>query len=68
MRSDDVNGGDPGNADDGPIERVPMRFTTEDIDVSSVIIPRGIAVDIGLGAVDRMEVRSRSMRCCADSR
>ncbi|MGK5522980.1 cytochrome P450 family protein [Micromonospora sp. URMC 107] len=38
---------------DGPIERVPMRFTTEDVEIAGVTIPEGSAVNIVLGAADR---------------
>ena len=38
---------------DGPIERVPMRFTTDDVDIAGVTIPQGSAVNIVLGAADR---------------
>jgi cytochrome P450 len=38
---------------DGPIERVPWRFTTEDVDLGTVTIPRGSAVNVVLGSADR---------------
>lgn len=42
---------------DGPIERVPMRFTTEDIEIAGVTIPEGSAVNIVLAAADRDPTR-----------
>ncbi len=38
---------------DGPIERVPMRFTSEDIEIAGTTIPAGSAVNIVLGSADR---------------
>jgi cytochrome P450 len=38
---------------DGPIERVPWRFTTEDVELDGVTIPKGSAVNVVLGAADR---------------
>jgi cytochrome P450 len=38
---------------DGPIERVPWRFTTEDVQVGEVTIPKGSAVNVVLGSADR---------------
>jgi cytochrome P450 len=38
---------------DGPIERVPWRFTTEDVEVGEVTIPKGSAVNVVLGSADR---------------
>ncbi|MBV2156615.1 cytochrome P450 [Kitasatospora sp. SUK 42] len=42
---------------DGPIERVPMRFTTEDVEIAGTVIPKGSAVNIVLGSADRDERR-----------
>ncbi|WBB78686.1 cytochrome P450 [Micromonospora sp. WMMD882] len=36
----------------GPIERVPMRFTTEDVEIAGTTIPAGSAVNIVLAAAD----------------
>jgi cytochrome P450 len=38
---------------DGPIERVPWRFTTEDVELDDVTIPKGSAVNVVLGSADR---------------
>lgn len=38
---------------DGPIERIPMRFTTEDVEIAGVTIPAGRAVNIVLGSSNR---------------
>lgn len=38
---------------DGPIERVPWRFTTEDVELDGVTIPKGSAVNVVLGSADR---------------
>ncbi|MEE4543384.1 cytochrome P450 [Streptomyces sp. V4-01] len=42
---------------DGPIERVPMRFTTEDIEVGGTTIPQGSAVNVVLASADRDDTR-----------
>jgi cytochrome P450 len=42
---------------EGPIERVPMRFTTEDVVVSGVTIPAGSAVNVVLAAANRDSAR-----------
>ena len=42
---------------DGPIERVPMRFTTEDVEVAGTLIPAGSAVNVVLGSADRDDER-----------
>jgi len=38
---------------DGPIERVPMRFTTADIEIGGTVIPQGSAVNVVLGSANR---------------
>lgn len=42
---------------EGPIERVPMRFTTEDVVVSGVTIPAGSAVSVVLASANRDQDR-----------
>ena len=42
---------------EGPIERVPMRFTTEDVVVSGVTIPAGSAVNVVLASANRDDAR-----------
>lgn len=42
---------------EGPIERVPMRFTTEDVVVSGVTIPVGSAVNVVLASANRDQAR-----------
>jgi cytochrome P450 len=40
---------------DGPLERAPFRFTTEDVNVRGTVIPRGSVVWIALGSANRDE-------------
>lgn len=45
---------------DGPIERVPWRFTTEDVALDGVTIPKGSAVNVVLGSADRDPAQFRN--------
>ncbi|HMH92238.1 MAG TPA: cytochrome P450 [Streptosporangiaceae bacterium] len=40
---------------DGPLERAPFRFTTEDVNLRGTVIPRGSVVWIALGSANRDE-------------